>query len=331
MAKATQQPKSDGGYKKNFLGTQPTITLPTLNTDQKKDRVTFGNGKSILEYIHYSVVMCKSRQLAFYTAVNIDGTLWQDNSRSGDWRDDPRIKAEDQLGQELYSAKKSDFDRGHLVRREDPEWGTKPVSVDAGKNTFWFPNCTPQHKRLNQQIWAELESNILHTGAENEALKISVFTGPVLSPTDGTFVTKIENKDVQIPNLFWKVVVWKKSNGKTYAVGFLQSQEKFLLEAGIIKKQIIMTTRRIKKMTDEDIFEHLKFKDGKTYQVKIEELEKLTGLKFDWSNVIRPYKKVTPTAITGRAVPKKKKIKKLTVSGGIRMPLKVKLSGLVLG
>ncbi|MBY0477671.1 MAG: DNA/RNA non-specific endonuclease [Chitinophagaceae bacterium] len=64
---------------------------------------------------------------------------WQ----NGTWQDDPRIKTEEQLGQQLYSASKSDFDRGHLVRRENLEWGTRKVSEDAGKNNFWFPNCTP--------------------------------------------------------------------------------------------------------------------------------------------------------------------------------------------
>jgi endonuclease G, mitochondrial len=309
MATTLKNPLTDGGYKTDFLGSKFKIRLPELNSEQKKDRVTTSTGSSKLDYIHFSVVMCKSRRLAYYTAVNIDGTAWQNNSRKGSWQDDPRIKQENQLGQRLYSASKSDFDRGHLVRREDPEWGTKKTSEDAGKNTFWFPNCAPQHLKLNQKIWAELEANILHLGADEQNLKINVFTGPVLSDTDGIFVTKVEGRDIQIPNLFWKVVVWTKSNGKCYAVGFLQSQEKFLIEAGIIKKQFVASAKRLAKMTDEDIFEHLPFKDGKTYQVRIEEIEKLTGIQFNWPQVVRPFKSRTPAMISGSKLPAQKKQK----------------------
>jgi len=303
MPSNNSKPATDGGYQSGFLLTGSALAFPKLNTMQKQDIVKFNGNKTRLDYIHYSAVLCKSRKLAYFTAVNIDGKNWQDNSRKGNFKNDTRIQSSEQLGSSLYSAKKSDFDKGHLVRREDPEWGEKQLSITAGINTFWYPNCAPQHKDLNQEIWAELEANILHTGAAGEKLRCSVFTGPVLAESDGTFVTRVNNADIKIPSLFWKVVVWPKSNGKVYAVGFLQSQEKFLLKDGIITKPIVMSLSKLKKMKDEDIFEHLKFKDGKTYQVKIEEIEKLTGLKFDWSGVIRPFKKAVPKAITGTTIP----------------------------
>lgn len=305
-----KQPGNDGGYNAAFLGSKFRIKFPVLNTDQKKDLLKFDGSKFRLDYIHYSAVMSKSRRLAFFTAVNIDGNTWQDNSREGSWDEDPRIGIEDQLGRTLYSAKKSDFDKGHLVRREDPEWGTKELSLSAGANTFWYPNAAPQHEKLNRRIWGELEANILHLGADEENLKINVFTGPVLATTDGVFVTKVKDKDIQIPNLFWKVVVWTKSNGKAHAVGFLMSQEKFLIDAGIIKKQLVVSKKKLGKLKDEDIFEHLEFKDGKTYQVKLEEIEKLTGLKFDWPNVVRPFKKKEPVPISGTSIPPSAKKKK---------------------
>lgn len=303
MPNNSSKPTTDGGYKSAFLLTGSSISFPKLNATQKQDIVKFSGSKTRLDYIHYSAVLCKSRRLAYFTAVNIDGKNWQNNGRKGSFKNDTRIKGDEQLGSSLYSAKKSDFDKGHLVRREDPEWGEKQLSINAGINTFWYPNCAPQHKDLNQEIWAELEANILHTGAAGEKLRCSVFTGPVLAESDGTFVTKVSNAEIKIPSLFWKIVVWPKSDGKTYAVGFLQSQEKFLLDGGIIKKPVIMNLARLKKLKNEDIFEHLKFKDGKTYQVKIDEIEKLTGLKFDWPGVVRPFKKVKPKAITGTAIP----------------------------
>jgi endonuclease G, mitochondrial len=335
MPASNSTPATDGGYKNGFLSSGISIGFPKLNTEQKKDIVTFNGSNTRLDFIHFSAVMCKSRRLAYFTAVNIDGKNWQDNSRSGSFKNDGRINGDEQLGSSLYSAKKSDFDKGHLVRREDPEWGDKQLSLKAGANTFWYTNCAPQHKKLNQEIWADLEANILHTGAAGEKLRCSVFTGPVLSPTDGTFVTKVGGQDIKIPSLFWKVVVWAKSDGKTYAVGFIQSQEKFLLEGGIITKPMVMNLSRLKAITDEDIFEHLKFKDGKTYQVKIEEIEKQSGLKFDWPGVIRPFKKATPKAITGVPVPAAKiKSTRMLIAdqpGALKMVRTVNLRGLELG
>ena len=290
--------QTNKGYRSNFHGRGNTLKLPVLNSSQKKDLAKFGGNKYVLKYIHFSVVMSKSRRFAYYTAVNIDGKTWRDNPRSGSWKKEKLIK--EQYGAELYKAEKSDFDKGHLVRREDPEWGDHETSVKAGKETFIYPNCTPQHKELNQEIWAELESNILHKGANDQKLRISVFTGPVLSDNDGVFVTKVRGEDVKIPNLFWKIVSWKKTDGNMYAVGFIQSQEKFLIDNGIIRKLFAPDTLRMRRLRDEDIFENLKFKDGKTYQVSIDEIESLTGLKFDWPEVVKPYKKPEPTRITGR-------------------------------
>ena len=323
---AAKKPIDEGGYNTAFLGQKFKIKFPVLNDDQKKDLLKFQGNKFRLDYIHYTSLMSKSRRLAYFTAVNIDGNTWQDNPRKGDWNEDPRINAADQLGQKLYNAKKSDFDRGHLVRREDPEWGEKNKSIKAGENTFWFPNCTPQHLKLNQKIWAELEANILHLGADENNLKVNVFTGPVLADTDGTFVTKVEGKDIQIPNLFWKVVVWTKSNGKAHAVGFLMSQEKFLIDAGIIRKPLIVNKKKLGKLADEDIFEHLEFKDGKTYQVKLEEIEKLTGLTFDWPGVVRPFKKPVPAVVTGTTIPPSAKKKKAEPG----MKRNMRLSGMTL-
>jgi len=316
------------GYRNNFLGSKNPVKLPLLNPRQKKDLVKYGGKKYILDYIHYSLVMSKTRRFAYFSAVNIDGAKWRDNPRKGRWKPDTRI--EEQHGDELYSAKKSDFDRGHLVKREDPEWGESTVAIEAGKNTFRYTNCVPQHKRLNQEIWEELENNILHKGAIGKKHKISVFTGPVLSDNDGVFVTKVEGKEVKIPNLFWKIVTWVKADGKVYAVGFVQSQEKFLIEGGIIRKENVVDKGGLLKTADDDIFEHLKFRDGKTYQVSIDEIEKLTGLEFDWPGVIKPYTGKEPSAI-GVRKPDMMESMRPPARGGIKRSMKLSLEGLKLG
>jgi endonuclease G len=250
-----------------------------------------------------------------------------DNKRNGTWKRDIRIK--EQYGRELYTADRSDFDKGHLVKREDPEWGDKTTAVNAGENTFIYTNCVPQHKKLNQEIWEELENNILHKGALSNKLKISVFTGPVLSENDGVFVTMVNNEEVKIPNLFWKIITWVKSDGRTYAVGFVQSQEKYLVDDGLIKKQPIPSKAGIRTTGNDDFFEHIKFRDGNTYQVRIEDIEGLTGLKFDWPAVIKPYTKEAPSLISAKKTALRNNIPQLRRGMSRRMS-RLELDGLQL-
>jgi endonuclease G len=320
--------RSDIGYRKDFLGRDHLVKLPVLNAKQRKDVAKFDEDKHVLDYIHYSAVMSKTRRFAYFTAVNIDGRTWRDNPRNGRWKRDKRII--EQFGDELYDAEKSEFDKGHLVRREDPEWGDPDVALRAGESTFRFPNCVPQHRKLNRSIWEELESNILHKGANDQQMRISVFTGPVLSESDGVFVSPVNGEEVRIPNLFWKVVTWVKTGGKLYAVGFLQSQEKFLLEGGIIRKLFVPARKRLRALRDEDFFEHLKFRDGKTYQVRIEEIESLTGLEFDWPGVIRPFNLVEPVRIRSRKLSRKLNHRR-TQEGFMPQRRRLSLLGMELG
>jgi endonuclease G, mitochondrial len=315
------------GYRRTFLGSKNPVKLPVLNSSQRKDLVKYGGNKYILDYIHYSVVMSKMRRFAYFSAVNIDGSKWVDNDRSGTWKRDARIK--EQFGRELYNADKSDFDKGHLVKREDPEWGDKTTAENAGENTFIYTNCVPQHRKLNQNIWEELENNILHKGAVSNKLKISVFTGPVLSENDGIFVTRVNNEDVKIPFLFWKVITWVKTDGKTYAVGFVQSQEKYLLEDGIITRKDMPTSYNL-RAADDDYFEHMRFRDGKTYQVRINDIEKLTGLRFDWPGVIKPFENSTPSLISANKAEIRNKIPHPR-KGMMQRSVSLELEGLQLG
>jgi endonuclease G len=212
----------------------------------EQDLAPLSDGGTILHYTHFSIVMSKSRRLAYYTVVNIDGNQLIDIQRSNDqWFFDPRIERGYQCGPELYSG--NSLDRGHLVRRRDPVWGEK--AEEANRNTFHFTNCSPQHAFLNQKTWLELENYILDH-AENDKLRVTVFTGPVFRTDDMLY------RGVQIPAEFWKVVVMVKADGTLSATAYLQTQK--------------------------NLIENLEFAYGayKTYQVPISHIEKLTDLQF---------------------------------------------------
>ncbi|CUH95832.1 hypothetical protein P22_1917 [Propionispora sp. 2/2-37] len=236
------------GYDSRFLGKNFEVPFPKLRADLKQDVAPLKNGGTILHYTHFSIMMSKSRCLAFYTAVNVDGSQLVDVEREKDrWYFDPRIDQKYQYGPELYND--NDIDRGHLVRRRDPAWGS--AAAKANVDTFHFTNCSPQHKSLNQKTWLELEDYILEN-ARNRHLKVSVFTGPVFRSDDILYREKF-----QIPAEFWKVAVMVKENGQLSATAYLQTQ-----------KQLIVSLQ----------FAYGKYK---TYQVPISKIEALTGLNFN--------------------------------------------------
>lgn len=255
------------GYDEKFIPNQ-TVPLPKLNQEQSEDLVSDNEGSKIIKYINYSLQQSAFYKFPFYTATNIDGIQFKKVPRKDNWRKDTRISKEFQFGKELYSAPKSDFDKGHMTKREDVQWGeTIGIALNAADSTFYYTNAVPQHKDLNRDIWRSLEDYILHTETKQNELRVCVFTGPVLLSSNPYFVTPIDGKQIQIPALFWKVVVFQKEDGKLYRVGFMMSQNKLLQENHIIEEL----------ESDDQLF--MQFKDADTYQVNISLIEELTGLE----------------------------------------------------
>lgn len=234
------------GYDTQFLGDDYEVSHPKFRSDLEQDIAQLKDGSNMLHYTHFSIVMSKSRRLAYYTVVNIDGNQLKKIGRNDKWYLDSRIDIDYQCGPELY--KNNSLDRGHLVRRLDPVWGDS--AEKANKDTFHFTNCAPQQSNLNQKSWLDLENYILDN-AENSNLKVTVFTGPVFRMDD------IIYRGVQIPAEFWKIAVIVKKDGNLSATAYLQTQK--------------------------DLIGDLEFVYGeyKTYQVPISKIEAITGLDFE--------------------------------------------------
>lgn len=255
------------GYDEGFILNQ-AIPLPKLNKSQSNDLVITEDGNCVIKYINYSLQLSASHKFPFFTATNIDGFQFKKVPRKDNWRKDDRIPKNLQWGKELYTAPNGNFDRGHMTKREDVQWGeTIGIALNAADSTFFYTNAVPQHKDLNRDIWRSLEDYILHTETKPNELRVCVFTGPVLSSSNPFFVTPINDAQIQIPSLFWKVVVFQKEDGNLYRVGFMMSQNKLLLNDNIIEEL----------ESDDQLF--MQFDDAETYQVNISLIEEMTGLE----------------------------------------------------
>lgn len=247
-ARTTPQRSFDGrsGFSSTFLPGF-AVSLPTPTGALAGDITPVGQDASgRLDYEHFSVVMSASRRMAMFVGVNIDGKAAVKINRETDkWSLDGRIPAEAQLGEELYLGNR--LDRGHLVRREDPNWGA--TAETANDDTFHFTNCAPQMDVVNQRTWLGLETYILKNARVWQE-RCSVFTGPVFGKSD------LKYRGALIPKAFWKVIAFLSDDGRPSATAYLVEQDKELREL------------------------EAAYGAYKTYQRSIRFIETLTGLRF---------------------------------------------------
>jgi endonuclease G len=179
------------GFETAFLhGGKPAVCvlLPALSATLAKKAATLLKSPKeiVLHYRHYSVVMHKVRRFAIYSAANVDFNGRFPLVRPTDmWRIDPRIPAEFQVAEAFYT--KNQFDRGHLTRREDQEYGTaESQAMDAAADTNHWTNCTPQHAKFNEgkQLWQGIERHILEDAVAQNNFRAQVITGPIFDDKD---------------------------------------------------------------------------------------------------------------------------------------------------
>ena len=178
------------GYDPEFLTVTVPLPVPPAAVAARE-----------LAFTHFTVLLQPDRRLAVVTGVNLDGAQLLDLDRGDDWHLDPRIPATEQAGPEVYAD--NDFDRGHLVRRRDPVWGSPATATQANHDSFTYVNAAPQAALFNQgpTLWAGLEDYLLDH-ARTYRQRLSVYTAPVLAVDDPTY------RDMQIPRRYWKIAAW---------------------------------------------------------------------------------------------------------------------------
>lgn len=266
------------GFNANFLpGWNLPLPMPTGDLGDDLTRRLDGNGVE-LGYHHFSVLMSKSRRLPLLTAVNVDGSKAKSRPRVKTWKYDGRIAIDDQTGEEVYGG--NALDRGHMVRREDPVWGTDAEAQKANVDTFHYTNSCPQMGVMNQKTWLSLENYILQH-AKADRMRVNVYTGPYFSSDD------LQYRGALIPRAFWKIVAFILPDGRPSATAYQVSQEKELEELEFVFagfKTFQISVRQVIDKTGIDFTNLLPF-DGFSQheaangQPLVEQLESLSQIR----------------------------------------------------
>jgi endonuclease G, mitochondrial len=283
---------SRGGFQVDFLkkGNKATqVNLPTMSKGLESKASPLlepaKTNKHVLHYHNYSLVMHAKRRFAIYTAANVRFDQRYEMSRPADvWRTDPRIDPDHQVTNFYYRGNK--FDRGHLTRREDLEFGGTPIdALRSAADTCHWTNCTPQHEKFNQnkELWQGIERYLLEERILHGQFHTQVITGPVLEEDDPVYD---DFPNIQYPVRFWKVIAALDAKGKLFATAYILDQSDVIAQFGIEATEV-------------------PFGAYKTYQVKIKEIERLTGLSFTYGNgAAKPLSDLDPLE---KAPPKKPK------------------------
>jgi endonuclease G len=270
------------------------VRLPKVADDTFGKPLKLTGNKTELKYWNYSVVMNADRGLAFFSAGNIMPRA-QLGGREGDqFIRDRRVDAVDeeaQIGTEFYKKQSTfeadnrstnPFDQGHLSRREDLQWGASAQEAKRnGDDSFHYTNCAPQHFAFNQNrkisgLWNRLEVSAVQQLSSGE--KICIINGPVFNAPastagpDGKLLLQLNGprkKDltfggVSIPKLYFKLIAYRKGDALR-AKAFVVSQEDMLATVDRLHEAEAST------LSDNEL---------SLYQVKIKDLEDLTGLTF---------------------------------------------------
>ncbi|WP_205917873.1 DNA/RNA non-specific endonuclease [Rhizobium ruizarguesonis] len=253
------------GYEPDFLGPALGVPWPEFDDDLANDLAQPSDAtakrKHELRYTHFGVLFSKSRRSPRVTASNIDGSAAVRIKRGDDqWFYDLRIDRELQLGQGAY--KDPEIDRGHMVRREDPNWGE--FARRANDDTFHYTNSALQHSALNQgkTLWQGLENYILDS-ARTEGFRACVFTGPVFRDDD----PELPPSGALVPREFWKIVVMPKTDGGLHATGYVLSQGDLIRDL-------------LERRSRSEAVEGFVLGAYRTFQVTIGHIEDITGLQF---------------------------------------------------
>ncbi|MET3844153.1 DNA/RNA non-specific endonuclease [Bradyrhizobium sp. OAE829] len=254
------------GYDPKFLGADLPVPLPKTGSTFKGTLATNNtNNKTVFDYTHFSLAMHAERRLAAWTAVNIEGKTLKSSNASPGWRRDKRLPDSEQTLAEVYGkvpGKTVQIDRGHLVRRLDPVWGTQEVADRAAADTYHYTNAAPQEHVYNSETWGNLEDFVL-ARADQRDHKVSIMTGPILRPDDSFYGEGLKGGPWQIPWSFWKIAVFKRADGSASVTGFIVEQTSTI-------KPIFEATRYNPYSVDE----------ARVFQRPIALIEELTGLDF---------------------------------------------------
>lgn len=139
------------------------------------------------------------------------------------FRSDPEVQSKTASNGDY---RKSGYDKGHMCPAADMKW-----SIQAMEDCHYFSNISPQHPKLNREIWGDLEEdtrNLIRKDPDYEDdnwrnnRKVYVVCGPIFYDEEYETIGK---NDVAIPDAFFKVILTTKKKVKEISAYIFPNQD----------------------------------------------------------------------------------------------------------
>lgn len=226
----------------------------------------------ILSRQQYVISYDKTKRSPLWAAWKVESNSMGNSGRTNSFSQD--LELENYLEQtskfhavDSYEYKDSCFDRGHQVPSAD-----RTDKKENNEKTFLMSNMVPQTPFLNRVIWEHLESKTREIVKSGK--KVFIVAGPVY---DQNFGSIGPNKDINIPSKNFKIV---------FILDLNQAPEQINRNTphiSVLMPNVLASGERpldnMKELCNPDPGSSTDKDDWKKYQVSIEDIEKISGLK----------------------------------------------------
>ncbi|XP_048035879.1 uncharacterized protein LOC125261344 [Megalobrama amblycephala] len=155
-------------------------------------------------------------------------------------------------------------EKGHLAAAANHKW-----CQEAYKDTFYLSNMTPQVKILNKGLWKMLEKECRNKRLKDSVRNVHVYSGPLFLTESSKYKVKF---DKVVPTHYFKVIIVENEKGR------VEEPECYLMPNDESEYQ--EESKDSKKQTNAKDKYAKKLKKLKGYQVPIQVIEEISGLRF---------------------------------------------------
>jgi endonuclease G len=198
---------------------------------------------------NYAMLYDKKLKMAYWVAYPLYSSILGSGNRTDAWGYDPQVSTAFQPN--LFKGfQPTGYDRGHQLPSAD-----RNLNTTQNKTTFYFTNMTAQVSRLNQGIWANLETKVRTWTAQCDTMYIVTGAMPKTS-TDSRldFAQDNDGKDIAKPKYYFKALAMKKGS-EYYTLAYKINNE--TPPSGVTFENYRLTVSDLEKATGFTFFPDL--------------------------------------------------------------------------
>ncbi|MDQ1152741.1 fimbrillin family protein [Sphingobacterium zeae] len=242
--------KIDNGKPSGGVGdSQAYLEIPKMNSLSNDEVFIQHFMPDASDSRNYAMLYDKKLKMAYWVAYPLYSSILGSGNRTDAWGYDPQVSTAFQPN--LFNGfKPSGYDRGHQLPSAD-----RNLNTTQNKTTFYFTNMTAQASRLNQGIWANLETKVRTWTAQCDTMY--VVTGAMPTTSTNTvldFAQDNDGKDIAKPKYYFKALAMKKGS-EYYTIAYKMNNE--TPPSGVTFENYRLTVTDLEKATGFTFFPDL--------------------------------------------------------------------------